>query len=123
MSVESVNVVYVILGALGVVAAIIGGFWAVAQMALGQFEKRLDGKFETQEKLRAEGSKLYQGRLESLERDQRKLERAHLELVGELPIHYVRREDYVRNQSVIEAKLDGLALKWENWRLKGGRDA
>ena len=36
---------------------------------------------------------------------------------------YVRREDYIRGQSVIESKLDGLALKIENVQLravKGG---
>ena len=34
-----------------------------------------------------------------------------------------RREDYIRGQSVIESKLDGLALKIENVQLravKGG---
>ncbi|MNP71077.1 hypothetical protein D3C76_1674090 [compost metagenome] len=42
-------------------------------------------------------------------------------LRGEMPLHYVRREDYVRNQTVIEAKLDALALKFENVQLKGLR--
>ena len=40
-----------------------------------------------------------------------------------MPLHYVRREDYIRGQSVIESKLDGLALKIENVQLravKGG---
>jgi hypothetical protein len=39
-----------------------------------------------------------------------------------MPLHYVRREDYVRNQTVIEAKLDALALRLENVRLKGARE-
>ncbi|MDF6001947.1 hypothetical protein P4050_30630 [Pseudomonas aeruginosa] len=34
-----------------------------------------------------------------------------MSLKAELPIQYVRREDYIRGQSVIEAKLDGLAVK------------
>jgi hypothetical protein len=123
MSVESVNLLYVIVGVITALGTVVAGFWALAQLVVKQFEKRLDDRFLAQDQARREGSKLYQGRLETLEGEQRKLERAHLQLVGELPIHYVRREDYVRNQSVIEAKLDGLALKWENWRLKGDRDA
>lgn len=32
-----------------------------------------------------------------------------LRLRAELPVEYVRREDWVRNQTIIEAKLDALA--------------
>lgn len=32
---------------------------------------------------------------------------------------YVMRDDYVRNQTVIEAKLDSVALRIENLQLKG----
>jgi len=42
-----------------------------------------------------------------------------LRLRAELPLDYVRREDWIRNQTVIEAKLDGLATKLE--ALKEGR--
>ena len=41
---------------------------------------------------------------------------------ADLPLAYVRREDFVRNQSVIEAKLDGLALRIENLTLRGRND-
>ena len=34
-----------------------------------------------------------------------------LRLRAELPVEYVRREDWIRNQTVIEAKLDALAAK------------
>lgn len=40
-----------------------------------------------------------------------------LRLRAELPIEYVRREDWIRNQTVIEAKLDALAAKLD----QGGR--
>ena len=36
-----------------------------------------------------------------------------------MPLQYVRREDFMRSQTVIEAKLDGLALKIENIQLRG----
>jgi len=29
--------------------------------------------------------------------------------MGTLPLEYVRREDFIRNQTTIEAKLDGVA--------------
>lgn len=50
----------------------------------------------------------------------RRVERELMELRADLPVHYVRREDYIRGQSVIEAKLDSLALKLENVQLKTG---
>ena len=37
------------------------------------------------------------------------LERKFLEHQAQLPLQYVMRPDYIRNQSVIEAKLDALA--------------
>jgi hypothetical protein len=44
-------------------------------------------------------------------------EKSILRLRAELPLEYVRREDWIRNQTVIEAKLDALAVKLDN----GGR--
>jgi len=44
-------------------------------------------------------------------------ERSILKLRAELPLEYVRREDWIRNQTVIEAKLDALAAKLD----QGGR--
>ena len=51
-------------------------------------------------------------RLQALDRD-------FMQWKAELPLQYVRREDYIRNQTVIEAKLDAVALRLENWQLKG----
>jgi len=42
-----------------------------------------------------------------------------LELRVELPERYVRREDYIRNQAVIETKLDRVFERLENLRLQG----
>nr|WP_285442828.1 hypothetical protein [Burkholderia glumae] len=47
------------------------------------------------------------------------LERDFLKFQADLPLQYVRREDYVRNQTVIEAKLDAIALRFENLQLRG----
>ena len=50
------------------------------------------------------------------------LERDFLKWQAELPINYVRREDYVRGQSVIEAKLDALYSKLEVVQMKGAQN-
>lgn len=39
------------------------------------------------------------------------LEREFLEFRAQLPVEYVRREDYIRGQTVIEAKLDAVYEK------------
>ncbi|MCW5142225.1 hypothetical protein B7L29_004755 [Burkholderia cenocepacia] len=50
-----------------------------------------------------------------------RLERDFLRFQADLPLQYVRREDYVRNQTVIEAKLDAIALRFENLQLRGNQ--
>lgn len=47
-----------------------------------------------------------------------RVEREFLSFKAELPISYVRREDYIRGQSVLESKLDSLAIKIENAHLR-----
>ncbi|EHN5173270.1 hypothetical protein KI912_003126 [Salmonella enterica] len=42
------------------------------------------------------------------------LEREFLEFRAQLPVDYVRREDYIRGQTVIEAKLDAVYEKIDN---------
>ena len=37
---------------------------------------------------------------------------------ADLPLHYVRREDYIRGQSLIEAKLDALGNKLDVMQLR-----
>lgn len=47
------------------------------------------------------------------------LERQLLGLKADLPVQYVRREDHVRNQTIIEAKLDGINLRIDALNTKG----
>ena len=49
------------------------------------------------------------------------LERDIMSLRAELPEKYLRREDWIRSQSTIEAKIDGLASKMETAQLRGAR--
>lgn len=93
----------------------IGGCWAVAVMFFGQFEKRLSERFKAQdemmEKYLDEGQRVME-KVAALERD-------FLTWRAEMPNQYVRREDYIRNQTVLEAKLDRIVAKIEVIQLKG----
>lgn len=125
-----------LLSLFGAVALLVAGFWAVLKVALWQHEKRLDERFAAMEQARKDGRKQWEerfsvhetgertrlqgveGRVTAVEEVARDHERNLLLLKADLPLHYVRREDYVRNQTVIEAKLDGLALRLENLKLR-----
>lgn len=51
----------------------------------------------------------------------RGVERDLMALRAELPERYVRREDYIRGQTVVESKLDALAARLEVIQLNGRR--
>jgi len=104
---------------------VLGGFWALAKVIASQFQAHLDGRFTAQDESRKANHAQLATRLDSLEQINReeaaqwqRLERDLLRMQADMPIHYVRREDYIRGQSVIEAKLDGLATKIENAQLR-----
>ena len=58
--------------------------------------------------------------IETATRDLQRLEKDFLTWKADLPLAYVRRDDYVRNQTVIEAKLDALAVRIDNMKLRDG---
>lgn len=78
----------------------------LVKVLLASFEKRLGERFATQDRDIA--------KLAELERD-------FLKFQAELPMQYVHRSDYVRNQTVIEAKLDGLRDKLEVVQIQGAK--
>ena len=106
--------------------AFFGCVAAFGKVLLSQFEKRLKERFDAQNSAREAGQKALRDIFEQHLIEERKngddlqsLERDFLKFQAELPIHYVRREDYVRGQTVIEAKLDALYNKLEIVQLKG----
>jgi len=110
----------------GLLATFLGFAFGIGRLLLGQFERRLDERFSAQQESRAAAQKHWDGKFLGLEKNAaqeseqwRQVERDLLRLQADLPLNYVRREDYIRNQSVIEAKIDGLALRIENALLKG----
>lgn len=85
---------------------------ALIKWALSVYEKRL------MEQLTGLGSQLMAQAAEI-----KRLDRDFMDFKASLPLQYVRREDFIRNQTVIEAKLDGLALRIENTQLRGNGNA
>jgi len=83
----------------------------LGKVLLAQIDKRLEQRFSAVER-----------DLQKNRDAERNFERDLLQLKADLPLHYVRREDYVRNQTIIEAKLDALALRFENFHLKHPRN-
>ncbi|ECO4186710.1 hypothetical protein FYD92_06260 [Salmonella enterica] len=80
----------------------LGVLVAAGKMLLTQIEKRLNERFEALEVARKESESGWS-----------RLEREFLEFRADMPLNYVRREDYIRGQTVIEAKLDALYNKIE----------
>lgn len=102
----------------GFVAALVGGAWILLSVSARQFDRRLEEKFTALEVARAESSAHWQQNFDKLlrERDQeekewRRLEREFNTLRVELPKEYVRREDHIRFETVINAKMDSIASK------------
>ena len=97
-----------------------------AKVLFSQIGRRLDERFKALEDARKAADTAMQATLNRHAEEEQKvvtrlqaLDRDFLQWKAELPLQYVRREDYIRNQTVIEAKLDAVALRLENWQLKG----
>lgn len=87
---------------VGLLVTFMGFVFGVAKMFFAQLEKRQIEQFLSLDASFRE----FTGNLNTLERE-------FLAFKADLPLHYVRREDYVRGQTVIEAKLDALYNKLE----------
>jgi hypothetical protein len=115
----------VALWIFGPVSTIFAAGWAVTKAfsylvakMVAQFEKRLDERFEALEEARAEGRKIWEERIARLDEKQERTDRELREMLISMPDKYVRREDYVRRETVIEAKIDQLSLRIQNWILE-----
>ncbi len=118
---------------LGFLASGMGVLWAVVRSGLNQSQRHLDERLTLQDTTREANHKALATRLDGMEQINRdeaaqwqRIERDLLKMQAEMPLHYVRREDYIRGQSVIEAKLDALGSKLEAAQLRaaaGGHHA
>ncbi len=100
--------------AIGLVVSILAGVAVLGKIALVLVGRSADQRH-------AEiGAQI--AKIESATREEAahwaRVERELLELKADLPTHYVMRDDFIRVQSIIESKLDGLALRIENALLR-----
>lgn len=114
---------------ISLLLAFFSGVAGFGRIMLGQIERRLDERFGAQDQARETGAKAlrevierYTDQVESNGRQMQQLERDFLEWKAEIPVQYVRREDYIRGQAVLEAKLDALYSKLEVLQIKGARN-
>lgn len=99
-----------------ILVAIIGASVGMVKMLGNQIKSNLDQNFEaTNSKIGDVATQAAKGQEEV-----RMLEIKFLEFKADMPHRYVAREDYIRNQTVIESKLDAIALKVENIQIKQG---
>lgn len=104
MSVVQIELWQLLVAIGSVVAAFFVVVFALGKILLSQIDKRFTEKFS------------------AIEKDVdawTALERDFLKFRAELPLQYVLRPDYVRNQTVIEAKLDAVASKIEMLQMRG----
>jgi len=113
---------------LWVIFALLSGFWAMAKVISRQNHTIVNTRFDNHELLDAANNKELKRRLDGIETTAKaeanqwqRIERELLNLKAEIPVHYVRREDYIRGQSVLEAKIDGLGMKMENAQLRAAK--
>ncbi len=92
---------------VGLLLTFFGCVGAFGKLLMGQFEKRLAEKFATQDDARSTLAK----KVESLHEAQNAARIQFLEHIANLPVDYVRREDDIRNQTVLNTKLDALAAR------------
>ena len=81
---------------VGFLLSFLGVCWGFGKMLLAQFQAQQDERQKQQERL--------QGKVESMEKQLG-------EFNASLPMTYVLRDDYIRNQVVLEAKIDNMTEK------------
>lgn len=102
MDIELIAVlVTVLLAWSGLLVGIIKGL-------LDRNQAHIDRRFSTLEKANEDETREWQ-----------RVERELLGLKAALPMEYVRREDAIRQEVVINAKLDALAEKIDVWGRRG----
>lgn len=97
----------VVMWVVGLVVTWSGFLVGVIRLLLTRVSRDMDRRFNSLEAAHKDEADEWQ-----------RIDRDLMNLRAELPLHYVRREDYIRGQSVIEAKLDALASKIELLQIR-----
>ncbi|MBS0599586.1 MAG: hypothetical protein JSR92_20205 [Proteobacteria bacterium] len=83
--------------------ALIGAFVGLGKLLMAQFARNVQRALE---QIQSDSGKWHE------------LELKFYQHLAELPVAYVRREDYVRGQTVIEAKLDAIASEVKSMQIE-----
>ncbi len=121
---ELISVAAVLLGAWSaLLIAIIKWFLANYHKGLGEKFKNISDQIATNNAESARRNEATNAAIGEMEEELRRIDREALNLRIELSEKFVRREDAIREQVVINAKLDALAAKLDNIALRGGKHA
>lgn len=93
---------------VGMAITVAGAFAAVMQRLLAQSQREILERLKAIEDAAKEDKQQWQ-----------RVERELMTMKADLPLHYVRREDYVQSMATIMTKLDSMTLRIENILLKG----
>lgn len=92
----------------------LGASAGVGKMLLSTHLKHFDERFDAIDKHAKD-------RFDALDKQAAEwhlLERDLMKLKADLPAQYVRREDYIRGQTTLEAKIDAVSYQLQNLQLK-----
>ena len=97
---------------------IVGAMFGLVRMLLSQQLAHLDAAFAAQNERLSKIEAANQQEATNWQRAEREL----LTLKADLPLNYVRREDYVQAIATIMAKLDAMSMRFENILLRGQKN-
>lgn len=121
--IESINLWDVLKVVVPLFVAWSGLLIGIIKWFLANYHKGLSEKFKNiSEQITANNSDSAR-RNDSTNEELRRIDREILEMRAMLPEKYVRREDAIREQVMISAKLDALAAMINNIVLRGGNNA
>ena len=97
-----------VLTLIGTVSAT---FIALGRLWLKQAEQRLDERFSSMEQARQQAQQHWLDQFAGLNHNARQVELRFAQLLADLPLQYQRREDAIRQEVAVIARLDALAGK------------
>lgn len=97
----------------GLLAFFLAALAGMAKLLLGQIQRGLDQRFKAQDEARVESAKVWAVRFDALQANSTRLERELGDMQLEIARNYQRREDAIRDQTIVQAKVDALAAKTE----------
>ena len=106
---ELYQLIMILIAVLGSITGTVKILWSRIEGSLNQNFKTTNDAIDAVSKQAAKGQD-----------EIRELERRFLEFKADMPFRYIARDDYIRGQTVIEAKLDAVAEKLEKVQIKQG---